>query len=216
MEKDEGNPATDPDNSVQRLLALSDGVFAIALTLLVLDIQVPDHLDARGLRRVLVDDVLPGLWAYGLSFVIISAFWGEHRRIFLHVRRVDRTVVGIALLGLALVALLPFPTSLLSRYGDRSVAVAVYSATVALMDVVFVMLLVVVWRRDELLSAPISARLRRNYVADLMSTVVVFTLAAPLAFLSTTGAMLFWLCLVPFKVVIGRRGKRLAAETGGP
>ncbi|WP_327321558.1 TMEM175 family protein [Streptomyces sp. NBC_01210] len=200
----------DNEGSAARLLALSDGVFAIAMTLLALDITLPAGLDPAGFAHAL-GDAMPNVWAYALSFLVISAFWRGHHQIFRYTREVDGTVIRLGLLSLGLVALMPFPTTLLAEYGDLSQSVAVYSGAVAAMGATQLALAVAVWKRPWLGSAALPDPVARNDVADLASTVLVFAVAVPLAFVSPAGAKLWWLVLIPVKSVTGRRGKRLRA-----
>ncbi|MGA5170776.1 TMEM175 family protein [Streptomyces lavendulocolor] len=206
--------ARDDEGSAARVLALSDGVFAIAMTLLALDIRLPAGLDSAGFEGAL-GEVVPNLWAYVLSFVVIAAFWQGHHQVFRYVREVDGTVIKLGLISLGLIALMPFPTTLLAEYGDESQSVAVYSGAVAAIGAVQLSLTVVVWKRPWLSSTAMSDPVARNDVLDLGSMVLVFAVAVPLAFVSPTGAELWWALLVPVKVVLGRRGKRLRAATQG-
>lgn len=200
----------DDEGSAARLLALSDGVFAIAMTLLALDIALPADLDPDGFEQAL-SDVTPNVWAYALSFLVIAAFWRGHHQMFRYVREVDGTVIRLGLLSLGLIALMPFPTTLLAEYGDLPQSVAVYSAAVAAMGATQLALTVVLWKRPWLGSTTLPDPVARNDVVDLASTAVVFAVAVPLAFVSPTGAKLWWAVLIPVKVVTGRRGKRLRA-----
>ncbi|AVZ76944.1 DUF1211 domain-containing membrane protein [Streptomyces lunaelactis] len=200
----------DDEGSAARLLALSDGVFAIAMTLLALDITLPAELDSDGFKRAL-RDVMPNLWAYALSFLVIAAFWRGHHQMFRYVREVDGTVIRLGLLSLGLVALMPFPTTLLAEYGDLPQSVAVYSGAVAAMGATQLALTVVLWKRPWLGSATLPDPVARNDVADLAWTVLIFAVAVPLAFVSPTGAKLWWAVLIPVKAVTGKRGKRLRA-----
>lgn len=113
----------DGEGSAARFLALSDGVFAIAITLLALDISLPDGLGPAGFDRPL-GEVMPKVWAYALSLLVIAAFWRGHYQIFQYVRDVDGTVIRLGLLSLGLIALMPFPTTLLAEYGDLPQSVA--------------------------------------------------------------------------------------------
>ncbi|MEU6865411.1 TMEM175 family protein [Streptomyces sp. NPDC046876] len=206
----------DDAGSAARLLALSDGVFAIAMTLLALDIRLPAGLDPARFERAL-SDVMPNVWAYGLSFLVIAAFWQGHHQIFRYVQEVDGVVIGLGLLALGLIALMPFPTTLLAQYGDRPQSVAVYSGAVAAMGAAQLALTVVLWKRPWLGSVALPDPVARNDVADLAATVLVFATAVPLAFLSPTGAKLWWAVLIPVKAVTGARAKRLrsAARQSG-
>ncbi len=105
---------------LDRLLALSDGVFAFALTLLVVQLVIPDlHGSQRAdLGRQLAKQ-FPTYLSYVLSFVIISTYWYQHHRIFRYVRRWDAWLTALNLGVLLFVAVMPFPTAILGRYGNR-------------------------------------------------------------------------------------------------
>ncbi|MGW7198517.1 TMEM175 family protein [Streptomyces chryseus] len=202
----------DDEGSAARLLALSDGVFAIAMTLLALDITLPARLDAAGYEAAL-GEAVPNLWAYALSFVVIAAFWRGHHQVFRNVREVDGTVIKLGLLNLGLIALMPFPTTLLAEYGDQWQSVAVYSGAAAAIGAAQLVLTVVLWKRPWLSSTAIPDPVARNDVLDLAAMVLIFAVAVPLALVSPPGAQLWWAVLVPVKVVLGRRSKRLRAVT---
>nr|WP_286159801.1 TMEM175 family protein [Actinospica acidiphila] len=188
-----------------RLLALSDGVFAIAITLLVLDIHVPQGLDSDGFHQAL-GDVVPNLGAYAISFAVLAGFWRDHRAIFHRVRLVDADVIGLTVLGLGLAALLPFPTALVSEYGDESTSVVIYSAAVASLGAVHLALAAVVARRPWLHGDAQPLRNEFLYAVDLGTMVAVFLVTIPLALVVGPAAMWWWLVLVPIKVWLGRKG----------
>lgn len=188
-----------------RLLALSDGVFAIAITLLVLDIHVPQGLDSDGFHQAL-GDVVPNLGAYAISLAVLAGFWRDHRAIFHRVRLVDADVIGLTVLGLGLAALLPFPTALVSEYGDESTSVVIYSAAVASLGAVHLALAAVVARRPWLHGDAQPLRNEFLYAVDLGTMVAVFLVTIPLALVVGPAAMWWWLVLVPIKVWLGRKG----------
>ncbi|MEE4540405.1 TMEM175 family protein [Streptomyces sp. V4-01] len=196
------------DGDPSRLLALADGVFAIAITLLVLNIGVRDGLDDAAFHQALRDAV-PELLAYGLSFAVIAALWRDHRRLFGRVTEVDEPLTRLALLGMGLVALLPFPTTLLAEYGRRPQSVAIYAGAVALVDAVHLAMLRYVASRRRLVSTPLPAADVRLLTVDLGSTIVVFLASVPLAYASASAAKWCWLVLVPVKVGVGRLRARV-------
>src|SRR5437660_1262799 len=101
-----------PEESVEgdagRVLALSDGVFAIASTLLALDLRVPTGLDSTQLRAALVE-LVPSVQAFAISFLVIGLLWLGHRRQFARLRRITGSVVALNVVLLGFVAVLPFP-----------------------------------------------------------------------------------------------------------
>lgn len=123
--------------------------------------------------------------------------------------RVDDVTINVSLLGLGLVALLPFPTSLLAEYGDQPQAVAIYAAAVALATGAQLALLLAVWKRPGHTHRPIPPPLIRSWTLDLGGTVAVFAVTIPLAFVLSGYAELIWLALIPLKISLGRRSRRL-------
>jgi uncharacterized membrane protein len=127
-----------------RLEAFSDGVFAIAITLLVLDIALPAGASKHLLRSV--GDLWPSYVAYVASFSTIGAMWLGHNAITEYLDRADGTFVRLNLLLLLFVAFLPFPTRLFAEYiGEDSlerVAVTFYGAALVLTST----LLLALWR----------------------------------------------------------------------
>ena len=101
-----------------RLEAFSDGVFAIAITLLVLDLRVPPagRLPQTGRLTSQLLHAWPGYFAYLVSFLTVGIMWMNHHSIFGHVTRVDRALLGLNLLLLMAVAAVPFPTSLVAQH----------------------------------------------------------------------------------------------------
>jgi uncharacterized membrane protein len=129
--------------STDRLEAFSDGVMAIAITLLVLEITVPAHDRALGPALVAL---WPSYVAYIISFVVIGAIWINHHAMFRYIVRADGMLVLLNVLHLMLIAFLPFPTAVLadafSRGSDELVAAAFYGGTLTLLGI----LINVMWR----------------------------------------------------------------------
>ncbi|MFB8113787.1 TMEM175 family protein [[Kitasatospora] papulosa] len=195
------------EKNAERLTALSDGIFAIAMTLLVLDVRVPPDLTAQGFRDA-VRGVLPDLGAYALSFMILAAFWRDHRRIVELVPRFEGRTLKLALVWLGAIALVPFPTSLLSEYASEPLAVAVYAGAVCLTNLLELAVLRT-GLHGRLPSDPATERTARFVATDLGNTALVFGATVPLAYaVSPVAAMWSWLVLLPLKVTLGRRYRR--------
>jgi uncharacterized membrane protein len=125
--------------SKQRLEAFSDGVFAIAATLLVLDLHVPDVKDGRLVAALLAQ--WPAYAAYVTAFLTILIIWVNHHHLLARARRVDPPLLLLNGLLLMSVAVLPFPTGLFAHYlelgHDANVAGAVFALSSTLMAVTF-------------------------------------------------------------------------------
>jgi len=118
------------DAGTQRLEAFSDGVFAIAITLLIIEIAVPSVSGGHSLGRAL-GDLWPKYFAYVLSFVTIGIYWANHHFVWRLFRRADHYFLMLNVFFLMCVAFLPFPTAVLGEYlrhaDERRTAVAFYA-----------------------------------------------------------------------------------------
>ena len=117
----------DQSKEVARIAAFSDGVFAIAITLLALQLTVPATGDLGQHLR----ELWPSVLAFVISFLVIGSFWVNHHRLFAAVERYDRRLIWLNLLGLFFIVAMPFTTSLIAEHGDDALAVAVYALSIA-------------------------------------------------------------------------------------
>lgn len=118
----------------ERIVAFSDGVFAIVITLLVLEIKVPEiaaGLVAEELPRALVD-LWPKVLSHFVSFAVLGIYWVGHHTMFMYIKRHDRVLLWLNILFLMFVSSMPFPTGLLSQYGDQQIALVIYCGVLIL------------------------------------------------------------------------------------
>jgi uncharacterized membrane protein len=111
---------------LDRLAFFSDAVFAIAITLLVIEIHVPEVEDSAALGQALLG-LIPKYIGFAISFFVVGRFWLGHHRVFGLLSRCDDRLIGRNLLLLMAIAFGPFPTALISEYTNASVAVFVYA-----------------------------------------------------------------------------------------
>jgi uncharacterized membrane protein len=137
----DGREALAPAQSeTARVEAFSDGVFAIAITLLILDVKVPREMVSSAALTRALHDAWPSFFAFLTSFAVIGIMWLNHHRLFTLIRRSDHTLIVLNLLLLLGVTFVPFPTALLAEYlghpGER-VAALFYNGTFVGLSIVF-------------------------------------------------------------------------------
>lgn len=187
-----------------RLQFFSDAVFAIALTLLVLDIRLPEG-EGDLLTELL--DLWPQYFGFALSFVIIALNWVSHHAKFRVIRRFDSRLVWLNFLVLLLVAWVPFPTSVLSEYGAETPAVVLYAASVAALSLA--QLAVWVYAvRGGLAEPDVDAGMFRYVVLNILPTPTVFLLSIPIALLDAAWAMYSWFLLFPANWIFSAISRR--------
>jgi uncharacterized membrane protein len=173
-----------------RIVAFSDGVFAIAITLLVLALEIPPDTDVEEA----LGDQGAEFFAYFLSFAVVGRFWLAHHRIFGSVARFDTQLVIINLIYLAFIALIPFTSDVLGNHGDDSWGVALYAANLTAVSVTSWAMIRYSYTRRLMRE---DAEEYRARFAGAASFVVagVFALSIPLAFLSPLAATISWASL---------------------
>ena len=119
------------DNSLGRLLTLADGIFAIAMTLLSLDLMVPTDLKGYQVPGYLAHH-LDSYLSYFLTFYVVAGYWIRHRRLMRSVVTIHPVLIRDTIFLLFLVAAMPFPASLLGQYGDEPIALTLYASVNAL------------------------------------------------------------------------------------
>jgi uncharacterized membrane protein len=199
---------------LDRVIAFSDGVFAIAITLLVLNFKLPE-VSGPDLDRQLFDAIADdwGLWfSFALSFAIIARFWVVHHRLSMLLRTIDTTFLVLNLVLLAFVVVLPYPTEILGEYGNKT-AVAVYAAAMALTGLSSAL----VWehsRRAGLMDPRVDPAWVKHSTARGFMIPVVFLVSIPLVFLGTEYAQVFWGLTFVLGVVFRRRYGDIHAPFG--
>ncbi len=173
--------------STSRLEAFSDGVIAVAITLLVLDISVPGDV-----RHTLGYNLLhqwPHYAAYVVSFVTIGIIWINHHVMVGRLRAADRAILGLNLLLLLTIGVLPFATSLMAEYVNKSsgqhVAAAVYSGAFLLMSIAFsVMNRHILLTKPDLHGERLTLEQRRHILSRSITGLIPYAVATALAFVS--------------------------------
>ena len=163
-----------------RVVALSDGVFAIVITLLVLEVAVPDNLAEQSLRSSL-EELRPTFGAWVISFLITGMYWVMHRDLFSRIKAVNRGLVWLNLLYLLPVSLIPFAASVLGKYPDTAIALHLYGAIMITATLMRLTLNWYVVRHPALLWPEVSKDRGRLAIAIMAAPILVYVLAMVVA-----------------------------------
>ena len=198
-----------PSIKVEHVISFSDAVFAFAITLMALSIDIPD-LPSNLTQAELLDklyDLFPQFESYIISFAVIALFWVSYHQVFNHIKGSHIVMVYLNLLFLLLITLLSLSTSLVINYGDYHIPYVIYSFIVILTS----SLLTLIWwhaTKDKLL---IDKNLHPLYIKGVMLTLVsiplVFTVSIFISFINLDIAEIFWLVMVPINITIKQKYK---------
>jgi len=170
-----------------RVEAFSDGVVAIIVTILVLEIKVPrlegDRLDDQLLAALW--HALPLVGAYAVSFMVLLVFWVAHHQLMHSLRRVDRNLLWLNGLFLMILAFVPAPTALIGEYPNAVAGSVLYGAVLALAGLSFAAMRIYITRHGALLHEVVPAAAARQAVRKGLLSPILYGLGAALAVVDT-------------------------------
>lgn len=191
------------DLGLERLVFFSDAVFAIAITLLVLEIRLPaleGAVSDAALRSALLA-LWPRFLSFLISFLVVAVFWVGHHRRFRFIRRYDSRLIWLNLLLLMSVAFVPFPTSILGEYGNRT-ATIFYALTIAWIGLVQLGLWLYASGGNRLTVAALPAAEKRRETLRLLAAPAVFLVSIGIAWFNDDVAKFSWLLLLPISLFV--------------
>ena len=170
------------------MLALTDGVFAIIITLLVLDIHVPE-LSAHETLGASIVDVRPSFISFVIAFIVAAMQWVGHRDLFTLIRYTDRGIIWLNLLTLFAVCLLPFGSALLSRYYEDPLALRLFGLILMGTSVARTAIWAYATQRPSLIHEPLDRASIRSGLALSVFPVVVYVVAFAIAGVSPQASL---------------------------
>jgi uncharacterized membrane protein len=180
----------------ERMIAFSDAVMAVAITLLVLDLKMPEGISDAQLGAALKDS-LHSVGVYALSFIVVGLFWMGHNEQYTHIRRVDVPLMWINMLYLLTIGLIPFVTSLLSDHGT-ALSTCLYAGVLVATSILSALMWWYAGRDPQLMPADVPEQVRREGLLSTLLVGGVFALSIVIALVwSPMAAQWSWLLLIP-------------------
>src|SRR6266516_5966354 len=203
-EASENRPVTGLNTN--RIEAFSDGVFAVAITLLVLNLQVPE-LAASVVSRELVPklfELWPKLLIYVLSFVIVGIYWVAHHNSFHYIKRSDRTLLWLNILLMMCIVFIPFPTALLGQYPEQRVSVIIYAGTLVITGLVLQLLWWYATSGYRLVDRNIDPRLVQRATRRNLTAPLIYLLAIGISLFSVPASFVLFILVPVYYILPGR------------
>ncbi len=200
-----------------RFEAFSDGVFAIAITLLVLEIHLPDAATlSNGQMLQYLGHLWPQLLTYVTSFTTIGIIWLNHHATFAPVKRVDRQTLALNLLLLLAVCFVPFPTALVAKYGPLPASTVLYGATLTALGVAYGTLWVHVVKLERRANPADAPSLDLGSVLRGTSGTIAYLIATLIAFVAPRISELLFIAVALYYALPGRLETSSLATTAPP
>ncbi len=166
-----------------RIEALGDGIFAVAMTLLVIELKLPEHGTVHNNVELInaVIQLIPKFIAWFISFFVLALFWLGHHRLFHYVRHVDGKLLAFSLVQLGFVSLMPFASALSGEYGGALFSQVFYSANMACLATLALLTGTYVYRHHELTMTPIPQVVYRGMRIRTLGLVIISICAVVIA-----------------------------------
>ena len=197
-----------PEESLglERIVFFSDAVMAIAITLLAIDIRVPEiepTFAATELPAQLAA-ITPNLLTFFISFIVIGIYWISHHRYFSYIKRYDTRLMLLNLTFLFFIACMPFVASLLGRFTAIPIALIIYTLAVAALGISMALIWRYASKNHRLIDSALDANTIRMINIRLFVAPLMFVVAVPFAYVSPTAVIIVW-WLSPLAVVLASR-----------
>jgi len=190
-------------DKIERITWLGDAIFAFSMTLLAIDIRIPEG--AIMLSPALVD-LIPRFISFLITFWIVASYWVAFHRLFSYIIKYDRALIRVCLLFLMFVVLLPFPADMIGRYPTEYVSLITGAVLFALTGLTFDVIWMVASRRHRLVKKDLSPKLIQQMTRQYLVAPAVFILSIPVFILVFTYApsltqyvAFVWLSILPFQ-----------------
>jgi uncharacterized membrane protein len=199
---------------LERILFFSDAVMAIAITLLAIDIKIPEANPGAAASELpaRLAAIAPNLLAFFISFIVIGIYWISHHRYFGFIKRYDKRLMLLNLTFLFFIACMPFVASLLGRYASVPLAVIVYTLAVAALGLSLALIWWYASAHHRLIAPALDADTIRSIRIRLFAAPLVFLIAVPFAFISSAAVIAVW-WLSPVVVLVADRLLRRKSRT---
>jgi len=192
--------------SIDKLTFFSDAVFAIAITLLAIDIRVPqlaENLIPSQLNNEIIG-LAPKLISFFLSFFIVGSYWINYHRTLSLIKRYDRGLISLNLLFLMFIVLLPFPNDLIGKYPANQSAVIVYAVLLTLTGLSICLLRIRASKGHRLVDETIHPKFIHLFTLRLLISPSIFLISIPISFFNPLISMMTWVLTFPIIIYFQR------------
>jgi uncharacterized membrane protein len=198
-----------PDIKVEHVISFSDAVFAFAITLMALTIDIPDlppNLSQSELLQRL-DDFYPQFEDYIISFAVIAIFWISYHQVFNHIKGSHISMVYLNFLFLLFITLLSLTTTLVTNYASYQIPYIIYCIIVIMTS----SLLVLIWwyatKEYRLVDKGMHPLFIKGTFFALLAIPIIFSISILISFIDLDIAQYFWLGIIPMNVLIRHKYK---------
>jgi uncharacterized membrane protein len=199
-------PTSEEELGLERIVFFSDAVMAIAITLLAIDIHVPELQPGLAVQQLAgqLSAIWPHFLTFLISFIVVGIYWISHHRYFGYIKRYDTRLILLNFVFLFFIVCMPFLASLLAQYTFVPFALILYTLAIAALGLSMALIWLYASHGRRLLDADFSPDAIRMINVRLFVAPVMFVVAVPFAYVSSTAVIIVW-WLSPLVVLLATR-----------
>jgi len=210
-------PSRLSDNAISttRLISFSDGVFAIAVTLLVFNLKVP-HIPAADVHRQLpgmIREMMPHFTTYVLTFLLVAVYWTFHHRMLNMVTHLDNPFLWMNIWYLLVISFIPFPSALFGSYPNETLSFIFYVCSMVLVTSISMLMLAYASYNNRLINKDIPKSIIKYLFLRQFTSLLVFFLAIPLALYNLHWALYSLFIIFPLHWVTKKYFKKFSESS---
>lgn len=192
---------------VEYLISFSDALFAFAITLMALSIEIPNfpnNISESELTKRLADLLIPNINHYIISFLVVGMYWIAYHRIFEYIKRVDISLVWLNLLFLFFISLVAYFTGLLSIYDTYRVIVIAFASIISIAGIILCIIWLYATRNQKLVDKNMHPYLVRYFFVRGIASPAIFLASIGISFIDIQVTYYFWFIMIPVYAIIDK------------
>ncbi|MBK8981509.1 MAG: DUF1211 domain-containing protein [Ignavibacteria bacterium] len=170
-----------------RVEALTDGIFAIVMTIIILELKTPEHIPMNKMHSDLPNvffNLIPAVEAYILSFFVLGTFWLRHQIQFKYIMNVDRTIIILNIIFLMLTGLIPFTVGVLMKYPNSEFTFLIYILNLILISSILTIQLNYVFSKQNIATDNISEDSKTKFKLLSYIPIIIFVISLFISFVN--------------------------------
>jgi uncharacterized membrane protein len=200
---------------VDYVIAFSDALFAFAITLMALSIEIPNfpaNLSESEFTNRLGELLIPNITHYAISFLVVGMYWIAYHRTFEYIKRVDTSLIWLNLLFLFFISLVAYFTGLLSIYDSYQIVVIVFASVLSAAGLILISIWLYATHNRKLVDKNIHPSVVRYFFLRGIASPIVFLISIGISFIDIQAANYFWIIMFPLYGVIDKIHKPKLAK----
>jgi uncharacterized membrane protein len=195
---------------IEYVISFSDALFAFAITLMALTIEIPnfpDNITESEMTGKLGELIIPNIKHYIISFLVVGMYWIAYHRTFEYIKRIDITLIWLNLIFLFFISLVAYFTGLLATYDTYRIVVISFASVLSAAGFTLCIIWWYATHNRKLVDKYLDSLLVRYFLIRSLAAPFIFLISIGISFIDVQGANYFWIVIIPVYAIIDKINK---------